>query len=496
VSTRAPVGPLLVLAGLVSGIVAGGHAGAGTARLALVSGCVGVLIAAFVTNPMTRVVIAVLALALLGTAVMQRALHGLAVSPLTGPTLARDDVTVRATLVDDPDGTRFSAEALVRVDRVTVGGVTRGGARRRLLVTASGDAGPRLRLLSAGEAVTLRGWLEPLSGFDTRWRWKHAAATLHAIELLDARPARAPLDRMANTARAAVMRGADSLAPLDRALLAGFLLGDTRGVPDDVTEQFRASGLTHLLAVSGENVAFVLALFAPLLRRLGLFGRLVGGVAVLVLFGTMTRWEPSVLRAIAMASIALTAGYLGRPTAGLRVLALAAIALLVADPFLLHSVGFLLSCGASLGIAVLARPISDRLPGPVWVREVLGVTAAAQIGVAPVLIPVFGSMPLVSLPANLVAVPLAAPLTMWGLAMGVVGGVVHPFAPQLAALLTIPTAALLHALLAVADFASRVPVAVDGRAAWGLISLAALTAAVIHARRGRRIRGQPSPVPP
>ena len=176
------------------------------------------------------------------------------------------------------------------------------------------------------------------------------------------------------------MAGSERLAPVDRALLAGFLLGDTRGVPDDVTERFRAAGLTHLTAVSGENVAFVLALFAPLLRRFALRGRLFGGVAVLVFFGTMTRWEPSVLRAIAMAVIALVAGYLGRPTTGLRVLALAAIVLLLVDPFLLHSVGFLLSCGASLGIAVLARPITARLRGPVWMREVLGVTAAAQLG--------------------------------------------------------------------------------------------------------------------
>ncbi len=283
-----------------------------------------------------------------------------------------------------------------------------------------------------------------------------------------------------------MLRGSDSLAPLDRALLAGFLLGDTRGVPDDVTEQFRLAGLTHLLAVSGENVAFVLALCAPLLRRLGLFGRLVGGVGVLVLFGTMTRWEPSVLRAIAMASIALVAGYLGRPADGLRVLALAATVLLVIDPFLLHSVGFLLSCGASLGIAVLARPFATRLPGPAWTVEVLGVTAAAQVGVAPVLIPVFGSMPLVSLPANLVAVPLAAPLTMWGLASGVAGGVIRPFAPQIASLLTVPTAALLHALLVVAEIASRVPVTIDGRAAWGLVAVVALMAAVVHARKVRR----------
>jgi competence protein ComEC len=472
---RVALGPLLVLGGLIAGIVAGEAAGPGAARVALLGGAVGVMAAAIVTLPRPRLVIAVLAFGLLGTAVMQRALHGLVVSPLSARVQARDNVTLRGALVDDPDGTRFNTRVLMRVDAVD----------RRVLVDASGDAGPRLRLLSAGEGVTLRGWLEPLTGFDERWRWQHAVATLHANELLDARNARAPLDRLANAARGAVLEGSASLAPVDRALLAGFLLGDTRGVPDDVTERFRLAGLTHLTAVSGENVAFVLALCAPLLRRLGLLGRLGAGFALLVLFGTMTRWEPSVLRAIAMASIALVAGYLGRPADGLRVLALAATALLVADPFLLHSVGFLLSCGASLGIAVLARPFVARLRGPEWMCEVLGVTAAAQVGVAPVLIPVFGSMPLVSLPANLVAVPLAAPLTMWGLASGVAGGVVRPFAPQIATSLTLPTRALLHALVTVADLASRVPVTVDGRAAWGLVAIAALAAAVVHARKVR-----------
>ena len=92
-------------------------------------------------------------------------------------------------------------------------------------------------------------------------------------------------------------------------------------------------------------------------------------------------------------------------------------------------------------------------------REVLGVTAAAQVGVAPVLIPVFGSMPLVALPANLVAVPLAAPLTMWGLVAGVVGGLARPLSPAIPRLLELPTVGLLHALISVADLASRVPVA-------------------------------------
>jgi hypothetical protein len=83
VTPNAPVGPLLVLAGLVAGIAVGEDAGPGAARVALVSGVVGVMIAAFVTNPSARVVIAVFAFALLGTAVMQRALHGLVASPLS-----------------------------------------------------------------------------------------------------------------------------------------------------------------------------------------------------------------------------------------------------------------------------------------------------------------------------------------------------------------------------------------------------------------------------
>jgi competence protein ComEC len=466
-----------VLAGLIAGIVAGEAAGPSHARMALFGGVLGVVAGAVVRHPVPRVVVAVLAFALLGSALVQRALQGLVESPLAAPVAARADVTLRGTLVGDPDGSRFSARVLVRVDEA-------GG--RRVLVDATGDAGPRLRLLSAGEGVTLRGWLEPLTGFDERWRWQHAVGVLHATELSAARTARSPLDRVANAARAAVLRGSQSLSPVDRALLAGFLLGDTRSVPHQVEERFRAAGLTHLTAVSGENVAFVLALCAPLLRRFRLFGRFAGGAAVLVLFGTMTRWEPSVLRAVAMAAIGLLAGYLGRPADGLRVLALAAIALLVVDPFLLHSVGFLLSCAASLGIAVLAGPIAARLPGPAWAREVLGVTAAAQVAVAPVLIPVFGSMPLVSLPANLVAVPLAAPLTMWGLASGVVGGALRPFAPQVASLLTIPSAALLHALLTVADLASRVPIEVDGRAAWALVALVALAAASVRSRKVRR----------
>ena len=144
-------------------------------------------------------------------------------------------------------------------------------------------------------------------------------ASFDAVELRAFEPARSPLHRTANYLRARVLAGSRHLAPTERALMAGFLLGDTRELPRDVEEQFRASGLTHLLAVSGANVAFVLALARPVLRRLPLRAQLVAGLTLLVVFGTMTRWEPSVLRACAMAACSMTALYLGRPTAGLRV---------------------------------------------------------------------------------------------------------------------------------------------------------------------------------
>ncbi|HEX5586689.1 MAG TPA: ComEC/Rec2 family competence protein [Acidimicrobiia bacterium] len=487
------VAPAVALVAVVLGILVGEARGPADARAMVVLAVLALVVTARTAPGWRRVAAIVFAVGLLGGAAMQRALDGLTHSPLTTAVAARADITARVTLVEDPDATRWSASALVRVDAWSTGTSPRDSAGgRRVLASASGDSTTRLALLAAGEGATVRGWLAPLDGFDTRMKWRHAVATLHVTDVLAVARPRDPLARLANRARSLVLSGSEALAPVDRAVLAGFLLGDTRAVPDQVEEQFRAAGLTHLTAVSGGNVAFVLALVAPLLRRLRLGGRLVTSLAVLVLFGTMTRWEPSVARAITMAVIGLLAGYLGRPTAGVRVLVLAAGALLLVDPFLVHSVGFLLSCAASLGIALWARPIARWRRGPMWLREVLAVSAAAQLGVAPVLVPVFGSIPLVALPANLVAVPLAAPLTMWGIVAGVANGLIGPIAPSIPRLLAVPTAALVHALLAVADVASRVPIALDGRALAGIVALGTLVAA---AHRARSLRRDARPLP-
>lgn len=483
-----------ILGALVAGVGVGELSGPSGATVAIAVAVAALVVAGALHR---RALVAVVALALAsgaaGTALMQRALDGRVHWPLAAAVERRADAVLDLTLVDDPDGSRFSTRVLARVTRAVVDGRAVDAGARTLLVVASDDAGPRVGLLAAGDEVRLRGWLRPLDGFDERLRWRHAVARFDASDVLAFRGPDDLLSRSAGAIRDTVLRGTTPLPPTQRALVAGFLLGDTRGLPDDVLEGFRAAGLSHLLAVSGANVAFVLALAGPLLARLPRRGRLLAVLAVLVVFGAMTRWEPSVMRACAMAACTVVALHTGRPLRATRALAIAVAVLVAVDPFLVHSVGFLLSCGACLGIAVLAPPIAGWLRGPAWLREGLATTAAAQLGVAPVLLPVFGSVPLISLAANLVAMPLAAPLTTWGLTSGALGGVVGRAAPGVATVAQVPTRMLADAMLGVADAAARVPLAIDVR---GAVVLALIAAPVVVAGRARMLRRHALVVPP
>jgi competence protein ComEC len=237
-----------------------------------------------------------------------------------------------------------------------------------------------------------------------------------------------PLSRASNRVRALVARGAAHLPAADRPLFAGLIIGDDRDTAPATIGAFRAAGLSHLTAVSGSNVAFVLAAAGPMLRRLRPWPRWAATIALVGWFVALTRFEPSILRAGAMAAIAATGHVLGREHSARRTLLLAVAALVAIDPLLVWSVGFWLSVAATGGIAVLAPVVTAALPGPVWLRAPLGVTIGAQLAVAPVSLLVFGALPLVSLPANLLAVPVAGFVMLYGLpasiAAGLCGGVV------------------------------------------------------------------------
>lgn len=460
---------------VVAGVIAGEALPAGPGHGPGAAGVIALAASLAVSRGGCRRALVLVALVCAGGVAMLRARDGLDRSAITELAGARAAVTLRGRLVGDPVPSPFTTRALVRL----------AGADRQVLAVAGRSESSRLTVLRAGDRVVIDGALGPLEGRDRRWRWRHAAAHLRVHEVLDVWPGRSPLVVAANGFRDLVLRGTDELGVTERGLVAGFLVGDTRGVPYRVVDEFRRSGLSHLLVVSGSNVAFVLALAGPALHRRGLRGRLVGGLAVLTVFGAATRWEPSVLRACAMAAISMLAAYTGRPVSGVRVLATAVGALLLVDPFLVHSVAFLLSCGASGGILLLSGRLARRLPGPRWLREPLAATAAAQVGVAPVLLPAFGSIPLVALPANVAVAAVAGPLAMWGMVSGVASGLVAGIFPPLAALLQVPTRLLVGYVASVASVASRVPVSLDAPTAVA-VGMAAVAAALARRRPGTR----------
>jgi ComEC/Rec2-related protein len=259
---------------------------------------------------------------------------------------------------------------------------------------------------------------------------------------------------LANHLRRTLVGGAGPLGATRRSLFTGLVIGDDRAQPATLSDDFRGAGLSHLLAVSGENVAFVLALVGPLARRLRLWPRLGLVLVVVGLFALLTRFEPSVSRAAVMAAIAAITMTVGRPIARVRVLALAVTALLIVDPLLVGALGFQLSVAAALAITTLAPVVSGALPGPRWCAEPLGVTIAAQLGVAPLLLAAFGPIPLASLPANLLAVPAAGAVMVWGMTAGMLAGALGGRA---AVVLHLPTGVLLDWIATVARRAAAAP---------------------------------------
>lgn len=299
-----------------------------------------------------------------------------------------------------------------------------------------GDLRTEIEPMLAGQKVMIKGLVGPLSGMTApSLRRKHVAGRIVVTEVKKVSNGN-PLTVVTNQFRERLERGSTSLAEDDRALLTGFVLGDDRRQSEELRNAFLDSGLTHLLAVSGQNVAFVFLIVSPFLSRFSLFGRLIVGTIVLITFGTLTRWEPSVVRAEAMVFVSLLATYIGRPISPLRALLLASSGAVLVDPFLVGSIGFLLSVSACLGMVALGEAISGRLPGPVTFGRVIGYSTAAQLGVAPVQYLVFDGIPVVSIIANVFVEPIAGVVMVWGSLAGELAGLLgEPFAT----LLHVPT---------------------------------------------------------
>ena len=240
-------------------------------------------------------------------------------------------------------------------------------------------------------------------------------------------------DRLRDRIELAVGRGTSGLR---RGIVLGVVLGEDEGLPDDVRQDFRASGLYHLLAVSGQNVAFIAAgLFGLgwLLRLPRVVTELVtlGGIGAYVL---AVGWQPSVVRAAVAGGLASLAWLAARPRDCWHFLALGALVLLAWMPTSLLDPGFQLSFAAVAAIFAVVPRVRGRLavsPLPRGLAEGCSVAIVCGLVTAPIVLAQFGRAPVYTVPANIVAEP-AMPLV---LGLGLLAGVVDPIAPSASAAL-------------------------------------------------------------
>jgi competence protein ComEC len=250
------------------------------------------------------------------------------------------------------------------------------------------------------------------------------------------------LDRMRARAERAVAAG---MSPVDAALARGMVLGQDERISESVRQDFRDSGLAHLLAVSGQNVMLLSALALPLLAAAGLGppGRAASLLFLIAVYVPLAGAGPSLQRAGVMGGAGIAAMTLSRPASRWYALLLAAAVTLALSPRVSGDPGWQLSFAAVTGILVLGRPLER------WLRRLLGavrgssagralpaggaplgrgssparrlldglaegaaITIAATLATAPLLAHHFDSVPLAGLPANLLALP-AVPAAMW-----------------------------------------------------------------------------------
>jgi competence protein ComEC len=218
-----------------------------------------------------------------------------------------------------------------------------------------------------------------------------------------------------------------------RAVLAGVVLGEDEGLSDGLRDSFRASGLYHLLAVSGQNVVLVAGGMLGLAWLLGLprwLGHL-GALAAIAGYVAAVGWQPSVVRAGVVGSLASLAWLAARPRDRWYFLLAGAIVLLAWNPYTVFEPGFQLSFSAVAAIFVAVPALGRRLEGypvPTKLADVLAVSAGCGLATAPILWLHFGAVPLYSVPANAIAWPAVAPL----LGIALACSAVHPVFPQVA----------------------------------------------------------------
>jgi len=328
---------------------------------------------------------------------------------------------------------------------------------------------PRYPPIAPGDVIRFGGILDAAprdGGFGEFLARSGIAFTTRARELERLGGDGSPLAELEQLRRGAANAITQALPEPQAGLAAAMSIGLRDLVARDVTADFRVSGLSHVVAISGWHIAMLGAVVSGMLSGIGRRPRSIIVLAAICAYAVFAGASPSVLRAAVMASVVLLARESGRSGSAAAGLALTVAGMLVVDPTTISDIGFQLSVAATCGLLVWgtrARAwLAARLPArtPSWLLESLAISLAAQAATLPLVLLHFGTLSLVAPLANLLIAPLVAPamlLTAVALVCGVLIGVGVPalvFAP-----LALVGSLVIGATIAVAHFCAALPFA-------------------------------------
>ncbi len=421
------------------------------------------------------------------TAVRLASVHA---EPVAGMARAGTSVTVLAVLAEDPRAVPGPTGApplyitTVRATSIRSGRTAVTGDVPLLVFSRAAQ----WRALLPGQPVQVRGVLDVARPADP----VSAVMSARGPPQLRGHPPR--VQQVAGQLRSGLRNASDVLPDKARGLLPGLVVGDVSRLDPELREQFRVTGMSHLVAVSGANVAIVVGAVLLLCRSVRLDVRVTAVLAALALAGfvVLARPSPSVLRAATMGAIALAALVIGHRRAAVPSLAAAVLLLILFDPWLALRPGFALSVLATGGLLLLAprwrTVLARRLPR--WLADAIAVPAAASAACAPLVAALWSQVSLIAVPANLLAAPFVPPATVLGVLAAITAPWSLPVAEVLARLAAVPVSAL----IAIATVGSNVPLAavdwpggVAGAAL--LVTLLILLVVVARHRPLRRVAG-------
>lgn len=422
------------------------------------------------------------ALAVLAGATLAQA-RVAALGPGRLPAYAGHQIDARAILLEPVRTWRSgTAVARVRLVEATVAGRDEdGGAALAGEVAVAraehGRAPPGARV---GSELRVRGTVAPLADFERYQRRRGANAAVDVASWSATGRARGGLAGALDGARERAARalGVGLQAP-EAALLRGMVLGQDEAIAERTQTDFQRSGLAHLLAVSGQNVLLLCTLVLALgaVAGLPLRARLGAAMLLVAIYVPLAGGGPSIQRAGVMGIAGLVAALAGRPASRWYALGLAAAVTLALNPLAVGEPGWQLSFAAVAGLLALAPGLSGALARrgvAAPVAEVAAITVAATAATAPLMALHFEQVSLASLPANLLAAAVVAPV-MW---LGMTAIAVAQVAPGLAAPLNVLCAPLLGYLEWVAHGAAGAPLAAVPARIGGPAGLAAAYAAL------------------